>query len=97
MRNLVLVVATVGALALAGCANHDQQEDARCKSFGYSPGTSQYGACRQFLYAERLKEAQAMMAVGSAMMQRSQPSTTTYTFDGRIINCTRVGNIVNCN
>lgn len=98
-REGLIILSTAIAL-LAGCAGGaDQREDAQCVSFGYRAGTAEYGACRQFLYAERQRRGTALMAIGAGMMQGSQPpppSTTIYNVGGRSYTCVRAGNVVNC-
>lgn len=78
MRKILVVVAS--ALSLGGCASAEQlaqRDAATCQSYGYSPGTPNYGPClekqaelRAYAAAQRRAAFAAAMANTGQMYQQ---------------------------
>jgi hypothetical protein len=87
MRYLLLIA--VAAATLAGCASQAQlaaRDDARCQSYGFSPGKEGYAQCRMNLDMLRLQARQqaanaiaAGVAAGAERAQEIYSQPRTYT------------------
>jgi hypothetical protein len=63
MRSWSLLIAT--AVTLTGCANAGQlaaNDDDKCQSYGFAPGTQGYAQCRMSMDASRQQAASAAIA-----------------------------------
>lgn len=94
MKPFILLAAL---LALSACntpervaARHDRQ----CQSYGYAPGTANYGQCRMILDVERERNRNSgggpdLTAQGLQMMRtgRTNPSVTCIPLPGGGMRC----------
>lgn len=104
MRKTCLVLAL---LAVGGCGNRMSIAD-QCTSYGWQPGTPGHADCqmRMRIADDNLQQRRgdAMMRMGTQMMQPPQPAYTSpspfssYRLpSGRIVNCSTIGTMTSCN
>jgi hypothetical protein len=97
MRRTLLLVSV---LALSGCAVTDAFDDARCKSYGFQPGTDGYSSCRMQLGIARsnnaaaARNAAAMTPIQPPPMMSLQPPQPVRT--PRDVTCAQNGQFTNC-
>jgi hypothetical protein len=79
-------VATIMICALlAGCASHAENDEAKCRSMGFKPGTQSYGHCRLQLENNR---AQARAVIGGVLLEKSLAPPPVYAPPARTpMNC----------
>jgi hypothetical protein len=80
------VIAAARAFALAGCASIGEQWQARCASYGFTPGTDAFANCMQH---ESLAYHRAMHQAISDMNRNLQEQNRT-------TNCSTYGNQTTC-
>jgi len=103
MRKTCLVLAL---LAVGGCGNRMSIAD-QCTSYGWQPGTPGHANCqmRTRIANDNLQQRQgdALMRMGTQMMQPPQPAYGTPSFSsyrlpsGRVVNCSTIGTMTSCN
>ena len=95
------IVAVCLGLALAGCANADAarasrvaEDDAKCREFGFEPGTEAYGFCR--LQLEQIRaiedqiralEDQKRAIEDAAILTQGHAASRPCPHDGNFIFC----------
>lgn len=101
MRVAIVIAA---AAFLAGCGGQRMPVADQCSQYGSSPGTTAHANCQMRMgMARQSRQDQAWDDVGrygqQLMAQPSSPrgGTTTYTMpSGRVMSCTRIGDMVSC-
>lgn len=103
MRSAALAV-VAGAILLSGCGPRMSFAE-QCSRYGYQPGSSAHANCQMQMSiaddARQQRANDAMINMGTQMMMRpAQPSyggMTTYRMpSGRVMSCTRIGDMVSC-
>lgn len=85
MMKMIALLCVTAAL-LAGCNTRERvaaRHDEQCRTYGFAPGTENYGKCRIILGTEHdrleMRRAENLSNVGMGLMQMSKPAPTRHT------------------